>query len=75
MRAAELLIGFCLDYVLPALQIFLPYPYSKSQAVQWKLFERLFTDFRDCLTQVDYLDVLTRAKLNFDPVPPTWLGY
>lgn len=56
-------------------EVFLPYPYSKSQAVQWRLFERLFTDFRDCLVKVDYYDVLTRAKHKFEFIPPTWLGY
>eukprot|EP01018_Ginkgo_biloba_P027327 Gb_34077 [translate_table: standard] len=56
-------------------EVFLPYPYSKSHAVQWRLFERLFTDFRDCLTQIDYFDVLTRAKHKFELIPPTWLGY
>lgn len=56
-------------------EVFLPYPYSKSHSVQWRLFERLFTDFRDCLMQVDYYDVLTRAKHKFELIPPTWLGY
>ncbi|KAG0628166.1 hypothetical protein M758_1G006200 [Ceratodon purpureus] len=56
-------------------EVFLPFPYSKSHAVQWRLFERLFTDFRDCLSQFDYFNVLSRAKHKFDLIPPTWLGY
>ncbi|OAE25463.1 hypothetical protein AXG93_458s1080 [Marchantia polymorpha subsp. ruderalis] len=39
-------------------EVFLPYPYTKSNAVQWRLFERLFTDFRDCLSQYNYFDVV-----------------
>lgn len=56
-------------------EVFLPFPYSKSHAVQWRLFERLFTDFRDCLSQFDYFNVLSRAKHKFDLIPATWLGY
>lgn len=56
-------------------EVFLPFPYSKSHAVQWRLFERLFTDFRDCLSQFDYFNVLSRAKHKFELIPPTWLGY
>lgn len=56
-------------------EVFLPYPYTKSRAVQWRLFERLFTDFRDCLNRLDYYSVLTRAKYKFDFIPSTWLGY
>ncbi|KAL3699196.1 hypothetical protein R1sor_017218 [Riccia sorocarpa] len=56
-------------------EVFLPYPYTKSHAVQWRLFERLFTDFRDCLSQYNYFDVLARAKHRFDIIPATWLGY
>lgn len=56
-------------------EVFLPYPYYESHAVQWRLFERLFTDFRDCLTQMDYYDVLSCAKYKFELIPPTWLGY
>ncbi|MCO5575031.1 hypothetical protein L7F22_028828 [Adiantum nelumboides] len=55
-------------------EVFLPYPYTKSHAVQWRLFERLFTDFRDCLSRFDYYSVLTRAKYKFDCIPATWLG-
>lgn len=56
-------------------EVFLPYPYTKSHAVQWRLFERLFTDFRDCLSRFDYYSVLTRAKYKFEFIPSTWLGY
>ncbi|KAH7425097.1 hypothetical protein KP509_11G039900 [Ceratopteris richardii] len=56
-------------------EAFLPYPYSKSHAVQWRLFERLFTDFRDCLSATDYYSALTRAKDKFEFLPATWLGY
>ncbi|CAK9219316.1 unnamed protein product [Sphagnum troendelagicum] len=55
--------------------LFLPYPYSKSHAIQWRLFEWLFTDFRDCLSQFDYFHVLSQAKHKFELIPPAWLGY
>uniref|UniRef100_A0A803QZ79 F-box domain-containing protein n=1 Tax=Cannabis sativa TaxID=3483 RepID=A0A803QZ79_CANSA len=55
--------------------VFLPYPYSRSMKVQWRVFEKLLTDFRDCFTHVDYYDVLTCAKSKFQPIPSTWLGY
>ncbi|KAL6207904.1 hypothetical protein ACLB2K_018857 [Fragaria x ananassa] len=56
-------------------QVFLPYPYSRSIKVQWKVFEKLFTDFRDCLNYVDYYDVLACAKNKFQPIPSIWLGH
>lgn len=55
--------------------IFLPFPYLKSVEVQWKVFERLFTDFRDCFSHPDYYDILACAKNKFQPIPSTWLGY
>ncbi|XP_050160466.1 uncharacterized protein LOC126634027 isoform X1 [Malus sylvestris] len=55
--------------------VFLPYPYSRSIKVQWRVFEKLFTDFRDCFNDVDYYDVLACAKNKFQPIPSTWLGY
>lgn len=56
--------------------VFLPYPYSRSYKVEWKIFERLFTDFRDCLRDSDYYDLLGCAKQKFlHPIPATWLGY
>ncbi|KAI5578033.1 hypothetical protein POPTR_008G004500v4 [Populus trichocarpa] len=55
--------------------VFLPYPYTKSIKVQWKVFEKLFTDFRDCFNHVDYYDVLGCAKNKFQPIPSAWLGY
>lgn len=55
--------------------VFLPYPYSRSIKVQWRVFEKLFTDFRDCFNHVDYYDVLACAKGKFQPIPSTWLGY
>ncbi|XP_072972091.1 uncharacterized protein [Typha angustifolia] len=54
---------------------FLPYPYSRSYEVLWRVYEKLFTDFRDCFTQTDYYDVLACAKSRFQPLPSTWLGY
>ncbi|OAY83358.1 hypothetical protein ACMD2_04312 [Ananas comosus] len=54
---------------------FLPYPYSRSYVVLSRVFEKLFTDFRDCLTQADYYDVLACAKSRFQLLPSTWLGY
>eukprot|EP00249_Psilotum_nudum_P019212 c27144_g1_i1 orf=209-1081(-) len=56
-------------------EVFLPYPYSESHAVQWRLFERIFTDFRDCLTQFEYYSTLACAKRKFEYIPSTWLGY
>ncbi|KAL0012925.1 hypothetical protein SO802_008033 [Lithocarpus litseifolius] len=55
--------------------VFLPYPYSRSTKVQWRVFEKLFTDFRDCFSHVDYYDVLACAKNKFQPIPSAWLGY
>ncbi|XP_057459949.1 uncharacterized protein LOC130750381 [Actinidia eriantha] len=55
--------------------VFLPYPYSRSQKVQWRVFEKLFTDFRDCFNHEDYYDILACAKHKFQPIPSTWLGY
>ncbi|WCJ37156.1 lipid-binding serum glycoprotein family protein [Euphorbia peplus] len=55
--------------------VFLPYPYTKSIKVQWRVFEKLFTDFRDCFNHVDYYDVLACAKNKFQPIPSAWLGY
>ncbi|XP_051135319.1 uncharacterized protein LOC127254312 isoform X2 [Andrographis paniculata] len=56
-------------------EVFLPYPYARSDKVEWKIFERLFSDFRDCLCGADYYDLLACAKQKFQPIPPTWLGY
>ena len=66
-----ILIPMLLCYI----QVFLPYPYSRSIQVQWRVFEKLFTDFRDCFNQVDYYDVLACAKNKFQPIPSLWLGY
>ncbi|KAI4331146.1 hypothetical protein MLD38_029361 [Melastoma candidum] len=55
--------------------VFLPYPYSRLAKVQWRVFEKLLTDFRDCLNWADYYDVLARAKSKFQLIPSTWLGY
>ncbi|OVA19224.1 F-box domain [Macleaya cordata] len=54
--------------------IFLPYPYSRSYKIQWRVFEKLFTDFRDCFNRVDYYDILACAKYKFQPIPSAWLG-
>ncbi|GLT61783.1 hypothetical protein SLA2020_344650 [Shorea laevis] len=56
-------------------EVFLPYPYSRSIKVQWRVFEKLLTDFRDCFNQADYYDVLALAKNKFQPIPSAWLGY
>ncbi|KAG2722436.1 hypothetical protein I3760_02G128900 [Carya illinoinensis] len=67
---------FCLlkNLALEA-DVFLPFPYSISSKVQWRVFEKLFTDFRDCFSRVDYYDVLACAKNKFQPIPSAWLGY
>ncbi|CAL9110940.1 unnamed protein product [Musa textilis] len=54
---------------------FLPFPYTRSYKVLCRVFEKLFTDFRDCLSCEDYYDVLACAKSRFRPIPSTWLGY
>jgi len=67
---------FCLfDHVINFQQVFLPYPYTRSVKVQWRVFEKLFTDFRDCFNHVDYYDMLACAKSRFQPIPSAWLGY
>ncbi|KAJ1429253.1 F-box-like domain superfamily [Sesbania bispinosa] len=55
--------------------VFLPYPYTRSVKVQWRVFEKLFTDFRDCFNHVDYYDMLACAKSRFQSIPSSWLGY
>ncbi|THU47165.1 hypothetical protein C4D60_Mb09t12660 [Musa balbisiana] len=55
--------------------LFLPFPYSRSYKVLWRVFKKLFTDFRDCLSRADFYDVLACAKSMFQPIPSTWLGY
>ncbi|XP_058068320.1 uncharacterized protein LOC131217415 isoform X2 [Magnolia sinica] len=55
--------------------LFLPYPYSRSYRVQWRVFEKLFTDFRDCFNCEDYYDVLACAKSNFQPIPSAWIYF
>ncbi|OMO65537.1 TatD family [Corchorus olitorius] len=52
--------------------VFLPYPYSRSIKVQWRVFEKLFTDFRDCFNHSDYYDLLAMAKNKFQPIPSAW---
>ncbi|KAK7349068.1 hypothetical protein VNO77_06125 [Canavalia gladiata] len=55
--------------------ILLPYPYTRSVKVQWRVFEKLFTDYRDCFNHVDYCDMLACAKSRFQPIPAAWLGH
>jgi len=54
---------------------FLPFPYSRSYKVLWRVFDKLFTDFRDCFSGADYHDALAGAKSRFQPVPSSWLGH
>ncbi|CAN6211155.1 unnamed protein product [Urochloa humidicola] len=56
-------------------EFFLPFPYSRSYKVLWRVFDKLFTDFRDCFSGADYHDALSTAKSRFQPVPSTWLGH
>lgn len=56
-------------------EFFLPFPYSRSYKVLWRVFDKLFTDFRDCFSRVDYHDALAGAKSRFQPVPSAWLGH
>uniref|UniRef100_J3MYU1 F-box domain-containing protein n=1 Tax=Oryza brachyantha TaxID=4533 RepID=J3MYU1_ORYBR len=56
-------------------EFFLPFPYSRSYKVLWRVFDKLFTDLRDCFSRVDYHDALAGAKSRFQPVPSTWLGH
>ncbi|XP_050224444.1 uncharacterized protein LOC126674109 isoform X2 [Mercurialis annua] len=55
--------------------VFLPYPYTKSIEVQWRVYEKLFSDFRDCFEDVDYYDVLCCAKSKLQRIPSAWLEY
>ncbi|KAJ7962664.1 Lipid-binding serum glycoprotein-like protein [Quillaja saponaria] len=66
---------FLLKRLVQEGDVFLPYPYTRSIKVQWRVFEKLFTDFRDCFNHVEYYDVLACAKSKFQPIPPAWLGY
>jgi hypothetical protein len=54
---------------------FLPYPYSRPIKVQWKVFEKLFVDFRDLLDHSEYCDLIGIAKNKFQTIPYVWLGY
>ncbi|KQJ90841.1 uncharacterized protein LOC104584703 isoform X2 [Brachypodium distachyon] len=56
-------------------EFFLPFPYSRSYKVLWRVFDKLFTDFPDCFSRADYHDALTSAKSRFQAVPSSWLGY
>ena len=56
-------------------QFFLPFPYSRSYKVLWRVFDKLFTDFRDCFSGAEYHDALSTAKSRFQPVPSAWLGH
>ncbi|EOA33081.1 hypothetical protein CARUB_v10016418mg [Capsella rubella] len=44
---------------------FLPYPYLRPIKMQWKVFERLFVDFRDLLDHSEYCDLIGIAKKKF----------
>ncbi|KAK9726788.1 hypothetical protein RND81_05G237200 [Saponaria officinalis] len=55
--------------------VFLPFPYSRSGKVMWRIFDKIFTDYRDCLDHLDYYDLLSYAKSRFQMIPSTWLGY
>ncbi|KAF3338870.1 F-box-like protein [Carex littledalei] len=55
--------------------LFLPYPYSRSYEVLWRVYDKLFTDFRDCFSHTDYCNLLGFAKSRFQILPSTWLGY
>ncbi|KAL7140584.1 hypothetical protein ABFS83_09G128600 [Erythranthe nasuta] len=55
--------------------VFLAYPYSRSYRVEWKIYERLLTDFRDCMSNEEYYDLLGCAKQKFQAIPATWLGH
>ncbi|XP_012856321.1 PREDICTED: uncharacterized protein LOC105975665 isoform X2 [Erythranthe guttata] len=55
--------------------VFLAYPYSRSHRVEWKIYERLLTDFRDCMSNEEYYDLLGCAKQKFQAIPATWLGH
>ncbi|GAB4841869.1 hypothetical protein Ancab_011824 [Ancistrocladus abbreviatus] len=55
--------------------VFLSSPCGRSHKVQWHVFKKLFTDFRDCLNHVDYYELLASAKSRFQPTPSAWSGY
>ncbi|CAN7047287.1 hypothetical protein Bca4012_073501 [Brassica carinata] len=55
---------------------FLPYPYSRPIKVQWKVFGKLFVDFRDLLfDHSEYCDLIGIAKKKFPTLPHLWLGF
>ncbi|KAL5699483.1 hypothetical protein ACHQM5_030377 [Ranunculus cassubicifolius] len=64
-----------LKHLVQETDVFLPYPYSRSYKVQWRVFEKLFTDFRDCFNRVEYYDILASAKYKFQHIPSSWYGY
>ncbi|PIA43866.1 hypothetical protein AQUCO_01800126v1 [Aquilegia coerulea] len=64
-----------LKHLVQETDVFLPYPYSRPYKVQWRVFEKLFTDFRDCFNRIDYYDILASAKYKFQHIPASWLGY
>ncbi|KAK9099731.1 hypothetical protein Scep_023161 [Stephania cephalantha] len=66
---------FLLKQLVQEPDVFLPYPYSRSYKVQWRVFEKLFTDYRDCFDKGDYYDILMCAKHKFQHLPSSWLGY
>ncbi|KAF3794587.1 hypothetical protein EJ110_NYTH07161 [Nymphaea thermarum] len=54
---------------------FLPDEYRFSSEVQGRIFEKLFTDFRDCLVHGERDVMLACARSKFHPIPCAWLGY
>ncbi|KAF9612462.1 hypothetical protein IFM89_000210 [Coptis chinensis] len=64
-----------LKHLVQETNVFLPHPYSRSYKVEWRVFEKLLTDFRDCFSRVEYYDVLASAKYKFQHIPSSWLGY
>ncbi|CAI8615766.1 unnamed protein product [Vicia faba] len=60
-----------LQYFMEPSLVFLPHPYITSVKVQWRVFEKLFTDFRDCFNHLEYYDMLACAKSRFQPIPST----
>lgn len=57
------------------MQGFLPYPYLRPMKMQWKVFERLFVDFRDLFDHSENCDLIGIAKKKFQTIPYVWLGY
>uniref|UniRef100_M8BSZ4 Uncharacterized protein n=1 Tax=Aegilops tauschii TaxID=37682 RepID=M8BSZ4_AEGTA len=54
---------------------FLPFPYSRSYKVLWRVFDKLFTDFRDCFNGADYHEALAGVSVFLKVLKETSVGF